>query len=209
MISAILYYGIMGLGGVLLCGLYFFHQHWVPLERALLRLEWTETDEAPCPGESQVELTGTTMRVRYADGELHEFRAGGMKVSPECVTVIHLGNRRLLVLLDRSASKRTYLIDTARAAEHGAFGEGVLGWWKHGTGTCIASAGNHVVEVHRCIGRDRVYWIDPLRAMAGNALGLGIERTLIAPTRKIDRIEYRDRRICLARGSRIWRVELA
>jgi len=121
---------------------------------------------------------------------------------------VRLGDRPLLIVLDRGRGRKAYVVDTARAAAKGDFDAGILGWWKHGTGTCVAAAGAHVIEVHRCYGRDRIYWIDPLRAMAGNAFGMGIERTLIAPTRNVDGVEYVDRCICVARGARMWKVEL-
>lgn len=201
-------YAMMAGGALSLVLLFLFHQRVLPLERILLDLPWEEADIRPSESEARVDLSRRMIRVVFRDGVEHEFAAAGIKLTPERCAVIHVGQRRLLALLDRGHGKRTYIVDTERAAHGGAWRDGVLGWWRHGTGTCLAEAGGHLVEAHRCFGRDRIYWIDPLRAMSGHALARGIERTITAPTKRLDWIEYTERQIRVGRGDRAWRTAL-
>jgi len=195
---------MMILGGVSLLLLVVLHQRLLPLERIRVDPTWEPVNDAGAPPDQPVAVSEGRVRVRYPDGVEHEFSARGMDLSPAQCAVTHLGQRRLLAALDRGADQRTWLVDTERASQGGDLEAGVLGWWRHGTGFAIAGAGSHVIEVHRCFGRDRIYWVDPLDAMSGHALARGVERTIIAPVRRVDRVEFTGRQIRVSRGERTW-----
>jgi hypothetical protein len=206
-----IWYGLIATGGILLTALYLVHQRLLPLERALLDPVWFTEGGPECGPNPNVRVDGNRLTVSHGDGTEFTFSLGAIKATPETCALVPLGDRdrRLLAILDRGRSGRTYVVDTARAAAAGRIDAAVVGWWRHGNGVCLTEAGSHLIEVHPCVGRDRIYWIDPLRAMSGQSFGLGIERTLVAPCRGVERVAYRDRSICLRRGDDNWFTELA
>jgi hypothetical protein len=200
------YYGLMLAGAALLAAIALFHHQLFPLERGLKTVVWRETHPIPPPPSSPVDFDGERVTVRCRDGATHAFGAEGLRLWPGAGAVIELGNRRLLALLDSGDRRRTYLVDVHRASQGGTLEHGLIGWWRHGTGELLAVDGPRVVEAHRTLGHDRLYWIDPLQAAAGHGFGMGLERTLVAPVRNISRLHIAGREIVVVKGDRAWRA---
>ncbi len=197
---------VMLVFGVLaLVALAVWHQSLLPLERGMTLVEWRpHRDEVP-EGPDRVEVAGDQINIQRRDGSELHFRAPGMHLALGALAFVTVNNRRLLAVLDRHQRRRTYLVDVLRAAERGTIEGGIVGWWRHGTGHLLTADDEHLLEVHRCFGRDRIYLLDPSRAIQGHAFGLGITRTLVAPVRRLGSIELRGRDVFLAAGDQRWR----
>lgn len=202
------YWIILGIGVVTLIVVALFHQSILPLERGLIQPEWTITDKHIPEGPDRVEVAGEEVICTCRDGTEQSFRAPGMRLALGALAFVTVHNQRLLAVLDRGRQRRTYLVDIARAAAKGDLLAGAVGYWRHGTGRLLAADGEHLIEVHRCLGRDRIYLLDASRAMQGHAFGMGIERTLIAPTISLGAAALRGRKIIVSTGPRIWKTEL-
>jgi hypothetical protein len=131
-----------------------------------------------------------------------------LRADASCAAWITIGPRRLLAVMDRGWRRRTYLVDAERAAEGGRLRDGLVGWWRHGAGHILTADDGLVIEVHRCFGRDRLYWVDPLAAATGHAFGMGIERTVIAPCHGLQHVTLVGHEIHVSDGRRAWRARV-
>ncbi|MHA1568673.1 MAG: hypothetical protein ACTSXZ_04320 [Alphaproteobacteria bacterium] len=196
----------VGLAGLIVLAL--FHQWLVPLERGMIRPEWKPHRHEVPEGPDRVEVAGTDVICHCRDGSQLHFKASGMHLALGALAFVTVNDQRLLAVLDRGRLHRTYLVDIRQAADGGSLLDGVVGWWRHGTGRLLAADGEHLVEVHHCLGRDRIYLLDPARAAKGYAFGLGIERTLIAPIRNLGSVDLIGLDLHVSAGQRRWRTEL-
>jgi hypothetical protein len=204
----IVYWLTLLVGVVALALLTLWHQQILPLERGMAAVEWKRHREDVPEGPDRVEVAGDQMIIHCRDGSTLNFRAPGMRLALGALAFVTVNNRRLLAVLDRGEYQRTYLVDVYRAAQRGALFDGVVGWWRHGTGHLLAADGEHLLEVHRCFGRDRIYLLDPARALQGHAFGLGIVRTMVAPTRRLGSAELRGHEVFIAAGGDRWRAAI-
>jgi len=202
------YWLIIAVGVLVLAALVRWHQSLLPLERGLIEVEWEETDELIPEGPDRVELAGEQVIVQCRDSSELNFSAVGTRVTPSALAFVTVHGRRLLVLLDRGKRKWTNLVDVKRAGEKGELVDGLVGWWRHGTGHLVASDGMRLVEVHRCFGRDRIYIIDPAKALQGHAFGVGLEVMMVAPCRQLGRVSLRENEIVVSAGRRAWKAKL-
>jgi hypothetical protein len=205
----IVYWMIMIAGVVVLALLVASHHQLLPLERNVTAVEWKQHREEVPEGPDRVDVAGDQMIIHCRDGSQLNFRAPGMHLALGALTFVTVNGRRLLAVLDRARYRRTYLIDVYRAAEGGTIWAGLIGWWRHETGYLLAADGDYLIEVHRCFGRDRVYLLDPSRALQGHAFGLGITRTLVAPTRRLGSVALHGREVFIAAGKDRWRASIA
>jgi len=202
-------YWLMIAGGiVILLWLAMWHQYLLPQERALIRPQWEPTHINVPEGPERVEVAGEQIICTCRDGNELVFKAPGTRLALGSLAFVTVNNQRVLAVLDRGRRHRVYLVDIYRAAEKGNLFEAVIGWWRHGTGWLLAADGEHLLEVHRCFGRDRIYLVDPALALQGTAFGLGIQRTLIAPVRRLGGVRLHDRTVYISAGHRRWQTEL-
>ena len=203
------YWLLLVAGTALLAILAVYHQRILPLERELVRPAWQPVEAArPSPG-VRLERADDRLIVHYPGGAPLAFHAADTRVPDHGYAVLELGSRRLLALLDQGKRRRLYLIDAERAAQGGTLDAGMVGWWRHGNGYLLAAAGDRLVEVHRCLGRDLIYLVDPYRAMTGHAYGMGIERTLISPKPSLSWLAVEGQRLVVGEGQRAWQTEIA
>lgn len=199
---------MLGAGLLALLWLGYSHQWLMPLDRARIRPEWRPYHDEVPEGPDRVEVIGSQIGVVCRDATELNFSAPGSHLVLGSLAFVNVNGRRLLAVLDRGRRHRTYLVDVQKAAEHGQLEAGMVGWWRHGTGRLLAADDERLLQVHRCFGRDRIYLLEPARALKGQAFGLGIQRTLIAPVRRLGGISLHGHEIHVSAGKKKWKTEL-
>jgi len=108
----------------------------------------------------------------------------GLFGSSACAFIV-LDGQSYLAVSDYMHTRKTYFLNWQKALEQGNTEGAVFGWYRNtGLGQGLAFDGTYLYESAQSLGHDRVFQLDPGKALASKSLRSGVIQSFATPGRE-------------------------